>query len=703
MNQILSLRTEVMDLSERLRRAEADKLEVEGQLHTLKDTISSKRAEGEREQRKRERMEKEMLELKATLDTRTAEIRAKQAAVALGEENCARLEVMLKEQRAAADRATKEFNALNEKVAKLHRDLGEQIHTNTQLLAENSQKQGELRQKEEETQQVKLESFRVSKLREATLAKLKAVELAKADVERQRDELRAQIAAMERDIEAAARVNDLEHKKQEDLLRERDVLTKLRAQAENNTSKQVDLVRVAEGTRKTLEQEISGYRADLQRAERAIADLERERDRAASEMRAASAQYVATLEEVKLRDASIEDLQRSIAEGEARLRQQQALYEAVRSDRNLYSKQLVEAQAEVAALKRQFRIATHAIDQLKEEISAKDLGLVKEHFDHVKVAKEKDSLQAELTKARQQISEAESVITGQLSEIAKLNQVISEADAERVRQRKEYDVVLSDRDILGSQLVRRNEELALLYEKIKLQQSALARGAAQYRERMGDIRLLKIKIAELRRELGVLRTGVSNVDVLKREVHFLGRELLAERTKVKALSEELENPLNVHRWRKLEGSDPAAYEMIQRIQTLQKRLIVKTEEVVEKDLQIQEKEKLYMELKNILARQPGPEVAEQLHIYQQNLREKTRQMKAMAAELNLYQAQTAEQKYEVERLQRELHELKHKYFAQKKAERGGGGGKGDTLGGTLGGTLAQQQRYVGGGFKVDAK
>eukprot|EP00960_Hanusia_phi_P029248 747857-Hanusia_phi.AAC.1 len=51
------------------------------------------------------------------------------------------------------------------------------------------------------------------------------------------------------------------------------------------------------------------------------------------------------------------------------------------------------------------------------------------------------------------------------------------------------------------------------------------------------------------------------------------------------------------------------------------------EEVVEKDLLIQEKEKLYVELKNILARQPGPEVAEQLSIYQQNLREKTRQMK----------------------------------------------------------------------------
>jgi hypothetical protein len=52
-------------------------------------------------------------------------------------------------------------------------------------------------------------------------------------------------------------------------------------------------------------------------------------------------------------------------------------------------------------------------------------------------------------------------------------------------------------------------------------------------------------------------------------------------------------------------SDPKAYEMLQKIQTLQKRLIQKTEEVVEKDLLIQEKEKLYVELKNILARQPG--------------------------------------------------------------------------------------------------
>jgi hypothetical protein len=32
------------------------------------------------------------------------------------------------------------------------------------------------------------------------------------------------------------------------------------------------------------------------------------------------------------------------------------------------------------------------------------------------------------------------------------------------------------------------------------------------------------------------------------QVASLGRQLLQERTKVRALGEELENPLNVHRW-----------------------------------------------------------------------------------------------------------------------------------------------------------
>lgn len=51
--------------------------------------------------------------------------------------------------------------------------------------------------------------------------------------------------------------------------------------------------------------------------------------------------------------------------------------------------------------------------------------------------------------------------------------------------------------------------------------------------------------------------------------------------------------------------------------------MTKTEEVQEKENLIKEKEKLFMELKNILARQPGAEIHTQLAQYKDSLKEKT--------------------------------------------------------------------------------
>eukprot|EP01138_Halocafeteria_seosinensis_P015021 gb/GECG01015333.1/.p1 GENE.gb/GECG01015333.1/~~gb/GECG01015333.1/.p1 ORF type:complete len:253 (+),score=49.36 gb/GECG01015333.1/:1-759(+) len=250
-------------------------------------------------------------------------------------------------------------------------------------------------------------------------------------------------------------------------------------------------------------------------------------------------------------------------------------------------------------------------------------------------------------------------------------------------------------------------------------QSTLKKGEAQYKEKVDYIRMLKTKLADVRRELTIANSNAGKMTEMQREINRLQKELLQEKTKVKALSEELENPMNVHRWRKLEGSDPATYELIQKVQTLQKRLISKTEEAVEKDLLLQEKQKLYVELKNILARQPGPEVAEKLSKYQQLLSEKTRQMKALASELNMSQANANEYQYESQRLHTELQDLKKRYYELKKRSTGGLGSSQDKQNTTdvdpndpeaFAQKLASEQksrnlssgpRFTGGGFNVE--
>lgn len=119
----------------------------------------------------------------------------------------------------------------------------------------------------------------------------------------------------------------------------------------------------------------------------------------------------------------------------------------MRSDRNLYSKNLIESQDEITEMKRKLKIMNHQIDQLKEEITAKESALVKEHLEHQRVEKEKDALKAELQRMKQEAAESKAYIEQQESEERKLLKIISEADQERMRQKKELDqVCVSDRD-----------------------------------------------------------------------------------------------------------------------------------------------------------------------------------------------------------------------------------------------------------------
>merc|ERR1712010_370958 len=156
-------------------------------------------------------------------------------------------------------------------------------------------------------------------------------------------------------------------------------------------------------------------------------------------------------------------------------------------------------------------IMNHQIEQLKEEITAKDHALVKEHFDRQKVEKQREQLKNELGKLKKLKTKAESTIEKQHAEIGKLTSIIQKLEDDTIQQKKEYDQVVNERDILGTQLIRRNDELALLYEKIKIQQSTLLKGQAQYRDRLKEIRVLKIKINDLTRELQNLKSSVSNI------------------------------------------------------------------------------------------------------------------------------------------------------------------------------------------------
>ncbi|XP_075922472.1 cilia- and flagella-associated protein 58 [Petromyzon marinus] len=708
LSDVVRLREDLAQATTQQQKMEQDMTEVEQTISELQQDIQMRQNDIMRETRRKEKLEREVKQMQMDIDNKHAENKNLQGHLQRSKDELQRQEQQLKDQNIQNERTIKESESLKARSMKLQQEYDQKVMLVDQLAQENQQSSAELKAREDEVFQMKHEITRLTKMREMTQKKLRQVEDQKTEVEQQREILKNQISRMEKEAEASKKQIEADKKVIDELQREKELLNKNIGKAAGETQKQVHMVRLHEQSKRNLEQEIHNYKDEAQKQRKIIFQLEKERDRYINEASDLTQKVLLHMEDVKVREMQIFDYKKKIAEAETKLKQQQNLYEAVRSDRNLYSKNLIEAQDEITETKRKLKIMNHQIDQLKEEITAKEATLVKEHMENQRVEKEREALKVELQRMKQQAAETKAFIDSQEVEERKLLRIISEADQDRLRQKKELDQVLTERDVLGTQLVRRNDELALLYEKIKIQQSTLNKGEVQYRQRLEDIRLLKLEIRKLRREKNILTRSTANVEDLRREVYHMQRDLLRERTRCKALEEELENPMNIHRWRKLEGSDPSTYELIQKIHMLQKRLITKTEEVVERELLIQEKEKLYVELKHILARQPGPEVAEQLQIYQQTLREKTKQMKSLASELNMYESQCQENKYEMERLSRELQNVKKKYLIQKRKEQQTKQRDREIALAESGASLIQPQRtdmprFTGGGFSMSAK
>merc|ERR1711998_472750 len=287
-----------------------------------------RQADTEKENKKKEKLEKD---LKQSLESRQHDIKSKQAEIVKNQEQQTKLEHAVREEKGKTDKASKEWESLNQRVTKLSQELEEHVHTNAQLLAESAQRQVELRMKDEEILSIKGDVSKMSRLREALQKKVKTMEDTQMEVEKGRETLKGNISSLENVLDEHKKEREADRKVMDDLIRERDILNKNLVKAGTATDKQMDIVKIVENTRKNLEQEIAGYKSEAQKQRKIIFQLERERVKYGQEAGDAAARYAQALEAVKGREITITELQRKIADSETKLKQQQNLYEAVRS------------------------------------------------------------------------------------------------------------------------------------------------------------------------------------------------------------------------------------------------------------------------------------------------------------------------------------------------------------------------------------
>ncbi len=316
--------------------------------------------------------------------------------------------------------------------------------------------------------------------------------------------------------------------------------------------------------------------ADLQsmevKAQKTVKDLTALRESMARKASAALLEVKETREELKIKELLILDLTKKQQEIEFKLNSFKALYEEVKSARNKYVNLIQNSSQDLAELKERIKIIQNELEILKNESSEKDKTLHKFRTYFQEEVHKRDKGYGELNKLDYQRRQKKEIVDQQINEIEKQNVILLALEKEMLQLRHQYEVACESRNFTGIQLIDRNDELCILYEKANIQESILRNGERDIQALEDDIRMIKIEISEVKRKIEVSRKTVTVVPGLADTVIQLKAELNREKEKEKELSEALENPENKNRYRDLGGDDPDQEALEAKIQVLEERL-----------------------------------------------------------------------------------------------------------------------------------
>ncbi|CAG9771320.1 unnamed protein product [Ceutorhynchus assimilis] len=666
MNEVTQLTTKLVNAIGYQEELEKKTSMADIKINELTNQLEDHAADMLRERRAKEELVNDLAEERKKIEDRDLEIRNTRENVVEQGKRIAKLEIDVRDHRYIIDRLNKENEVATNKVAKLQDDYNTTAFDLEKTKSMFQKKQTDLKSAEEENTRLKTDLAKLIKAKELADKRIVMLNGDKDEINIDRHYMRQRIAVLEKEVDDYKRFMEEDRRALEAASKDKEGLNKTIQRHQAAARDQEKLIQIQNQSKKKLEIELDTFFIESGKQKKQIHQLERERDKLAEEQLELTKTIEDNMDDIRAKKAQIFDLKRTIQEKEMQVRQQQNIYEAIRADRNSLQKSLQESTAECGELKKKLKIVFHQTEQLKEDVAMKEKLLVKDENTLRKAAKEKDNLRIEVMAGLNQIRELRKDVKEQKDEEKRLHKTILAHEKVIRSQIKDTEQLMNERDVLGSQLVRRNDEIALLHEKIKILRSTLSRGETQYDQRLQDIKLLKIVIKRMRQEKMLIAKSMNNMVDLRQEIFHLERDLTQARLQCKALEQEAQNPLNIHRWRKLEGSDPEVVDLLQKIRSLQKRLLQQASQAVEKERKLKEAERLYLNLRKVLAKQPGPGIRDELVKTQRSLKNRGNKLKCLVAELNMSELKAAEYKTDVEKLAEELREIKEKYFQEKK-------------------------------------
>ncbi|XP_011705667.1 PREDICTED: cilia- and flagella-associated protein 58-like [Wasmannia auropunctata] len=143
------------------------------------------------------------------------------------------------------------------------------------------------------------------------------------------------------------------------------------------------------------------------------------------------------------------------------------------------------------------------------------------------------------------------------------------------------------------------------------------------------------------------------------------------------------------------------FELVTKVQFLQKRILKMSTDIIDKERKLKDTEKLYMNLRDVLSKQPNLQITKNLSKVRDIVRTRGEKIKCLIAELNMYESQVDGYKEDMATMVNETSELKKMFYAQKKKlQKINVTTLKSTCKTSLPDILVSTKKFYGGGFKI---
>lgn len=157
---------------------------------TLKDLLSTKKSEQDREFRTREKVESALRQATDASARKDTDLANKVCEIKLIRDQMTRLESSLREERQKVEKTEKEIEHTNAKMIRSQQEYEEQVQATMKLISESQKHSSAKRDWEEELAKFKDDLKMVTRARDGLSKRMKLLEEVKAMAELERDELK---------------------------------------------------------------------------------------------------------------------------------------------------------------------------------------------------------------------------------------------------------------------------------------------------------------------------------------------------------------------------------------------------------------------------------------------------------------------------------------------------------------------------------